>query len=1276
MTACLRLVGLVIILLMPYGGSGSARSPHVTRTSATQTVSSVDPNVFETANAGFAQAMYEEFLRDPAAVGPEWRRLFESGIVGEKPSGNGTGQRAHATAGQSRPAEAADTAERVPAATGPASLPPGASPIKGPAARLVANMEQSLTVPTATTLRVVAVGVLEERRRAINAALQAAGRQDKISFTHLIAYAQVQATKRHPVMGHTLVMHEGTPYRVQPEGIALGLAVDVQRKDGSRGLVVPVIKRAETMDFAAFQAAYEGLVEQARTNRLMPDDFAGATMSLTNPGGLGTVASVPRLMAGQGSIIAVGAIGYPTEFSGVAEERLREFGISKVMTVTSTYDHRVIQGAESGAFLATVEHLLQGDDEFYDLIEESLQLSAISYQIVKAAPAARRDDAGPVAPEMLYHVAAAMALTKAFRMHGHLAAHLDPLGTPPIGDPALDPGPLGLTPEVMAAIPSKMLRIAVPGRTLAESLPHLQATYCGTMAYEIEHISTHEERVWLREKIESGAYRQPLSPDEQRALLSRLTEVEALEKFLHKAYLGQKRFSIEGVDMLVPMLDLTIERAAESGARDVVIGMAHRGRLNVLAHTIGRPYETIFAEFEGGRLVEGGQLTPEGGTGDVKYHHGAEGAYVTSKGTAITVSLAPNPSHLEFVTPVVDGRARAKQTQRRGRDAHHDPTAALPVAIHGDAAFAGQGVVAETLNLGSLKGYRTGGTLHLITNNQVGFTTDMEDARSTRYASDLAKGFDIPIIHVNADDPEASLAAVRLAMAYRDRFHQDMLIDLVGYRRHGHNEGDEPAYTQPVMYERIRALPTVRERYARSLVEAGVLTQEESDRDREQAYQRLVDIQQSFKASTGRSITKEREVRFGGAGQEVETALASEFITSLNEQLLTWPEGFTVHPKLRKQLERRRAALNEGGIDWAHAETLALASLLTEGVPLRLTGQDTERGTFSQRHLVLHDAATGQAWAPVQKLPGALAPLELYNSPLSELATLGFEYGYSAAAPEVLVLWEAQFGDFINAAQVVVDQFLSAGLSKWGLTTRLTLLLPHGYEGQGPEHSSARLERFLQLAAEGNIRVANPTTPAQYFHLLRRQARRTRQRPLVVMTPKSLLRLPQANSKLEDLAGGTWRPVLDDPSSPEDVSAVSRLVLCSGKIYYDLLPEADKMERDRPALIRLEQLYSFPWSELRAVLARYGGLEELVWAQEEPRNMGAWAYVEPKLRELAPEGVAVSFVGRPDRASPAEGYPAAHVAEQSRIIREALEVRGRREEVPLPTVEVAGEAKG
>ena len=1242
----------------------------------------MDPNVFETANAGFAQAMYEEFLRDPASVGPEWRRLFESGVVGDagqrdsgtagQRDGGGAEQREARTQGShDGDSKSPDPLTRLPA------VPPaaGLSPIKGPAAKLVANMNESLTVPTATTFRELPVAVLEAQRLRLNAGLQAARRPEKLSFTHLIAYAIVQATKRQPVMGHTLAVRDGTPHRVQPEGIGLGLAVDVQRKDGSRGLVVPAIKRADTMDFAAFHSAYEGLVEKARSNKLMPDDFAGATMSLTNPGGLGTVASVPRLMAGQGSIIAVGAIGYPAEFSTLSDERLRELGISKVMTVTSTYDHRIIQGAESGAFLGIVDRLLQGEEGFFDLIAESLELSPESYQVARAAPGLK-PSREPAAPEMLYHVAAAMALVKAFRMHGHLAARLDPLGTDPIGDPALDPATLGLTPEVMATIPSKVLRTAVPGQTLAESLPYLQATYCGTMAYEIEHISTHEERVWLREKIESGAYRKPPTADQQRWLLHRLTEVEALERFLHKAYLGQKRFSIEGVDMLVPMLDHTIEHAAAAGGRDVVLGMAHRGRLNVLAHTVGRPYETIFAEFEGGRHVEGGQLTPEGGTGDVKYHHGADGIYVTQGGKTITVTLSPNPSHLEFVGPVVDGGARAKQTQRRGREAHHDGTVALPVIIHGDAAFAGQGVVAETLNLGSLAGYRTGGTLHIITNNQVGFTTDMEDARSTRYASDLAKGFDIPIIHVNADDPEACLSAVRLAMAYRDRFRQDLLIDLVGYRRHGHNEGDEPAYTQPLMYERIKNLPSARELYAGALVAAGVVTREEADREAADAYQRLVDIQQGFKASMGvaRPAPNEPPKPPVVSRQEVETALPAEFLKSLNQQLLTWPEGFSVHPKLQKQLERRRTAMGpQGGIDWAHAETLALASLLTEGVPVRLTGQDTERGTFSQRHMVLHDVNTGAVWTPIRRLPDALAPMELHNSPLSELATLGFEYGYSAAAPEVLVLWEAQFGDFINGGQVIVDQFLSAGLSKWGLTTRLTLLLPHGYEGQGPEHSSARLERFLQLAAEGNIRVANCTTPAQYFHLLRRQARRSRQRPLIIMTPKSLLRLPQAGSRLEELSAGTFRPVLDDPWAAGQTGGISRVVLCSGKIYYELLGEAEKME-GRPAIIRLEQLYTFPWEETRAILGHYRGAKTIVWAQEEPRNMGAWRYLEPKLHELLPAGAELEYVGRPERASPAEGYPAAHSAEQSRIISEALASGSRKG--PLATVSAAGKGQG
>jgi 2-oxoglutarate dehydrogenase E1 component len=1121
-------------------------------------------------------------------------------------------------------------------------------------------MSESLSVPTATTFREIAVATLEARRAELNAALKTASRPEKISFTHLIGFALVRAAVAHPVMAESVTVIAGTPHRVTPDGINLGLAVDAERKDGTRGLVVPVIKRADALDFAGFLATYEALVAKARTNKLMPDDFAGGTMTLTNPGGLGTVASVPRLMAGQGSIIAVGSIGFPRGFQELPASQLAALGVTKVMMLTSTYDHRVIQGAESGEFLRTMDRLLQGDAQFFEGVALALGLTIGPPAMARDEPApARRERPSAAIPMVpfpaatptdLANVAAAMALVKAHRTHGHLAAHLDPLGSPPLGDPALDPEPLGLTKAVMAAIPSAVLRVAVPGDTLAEALPNLEATYCGTIAYEVEHIASHEERVWLRQQIESGAHRQPLDRDGKLELLDRLIQVESFERFLHKAYLGQKRFSIEGVDLLVPMLDVVIDTAADQGARDVVLGMAHRGRLNVLVHTLGRPYVTIFAEFEGKKPGAEGE---DEGTGDVKYHFGAEGAFITRSGRSIAVSLAHNPSHLEFVGAVVDGRARAKQTQRHAAEAYHDPTVALPVVIHGDAAFAGQGVVQETLNLGSLRGYRTGGTVHLITNNQVGFTTDANDARSTRHASDLAKGFDIPIVHVNADDAEACLAAVRLAMMYRERFRADILIDLVGYRRHGHNEADEPGYTQPQMYERIKGHPTVREQYAATLVGEGLLSAEEAEQRYDAAYHHLVELQQGFKTSLSQAKPAEaapsKIVR-----EEPDTAVPAETLIGLNEQLLNYPEGFTVHPKLKKQLERRRGSLGpEGGIDWGHAEALAFATLLSEGVPIRLTGQDSERGTFSHRHLVLHDAVTGSSYCPMRRLPGALASFEVHNSPLSELATLGFEYGYGITASDALVLWEAQFGDFINGAQVIVDQFLAAGMAKWGVTSRLTLLLPHGYEGQGPEHSSGRLERFLQLAAENNIRIENCTTAAQYFHALRRQARRNRQRPLVIFTPKSLLRLPAASSRLEDLASGKFEAVLDDRNARTRAERVTRVVLCSGKVYYDLEAHAGPDGAERSAIVRVEQLYSFPEAALGAVLGGYPNAAEIIWCQEEPKNMGAWWYVEPRIRALVP-GPSVRYVGRPDRASPAEGSHQAHVVEQDRIVREAL----------------------
>jgi 2-oxoglutarate dehydrogenase E1 component len=867
-----------------------------------------------------------------------------------------------------------------------------------------------------------------------------------------------------------------------------------------------------------------------------------------------------------------------------------------------------------------------------------------------ATPAPPAAEPQPVTDELLGAVAAAMALVKAHRMHGHLAAHLDPLGSEPPGDPALEPERLipKLTPELQTRVPASVLRLYVPGETLADTLPRLRETYCGTSAYEIEHIADHEKRVWLRQAIESRKYGHALTSDERKELLASLSRVEAFEQYLRRAFLGQKQFSIEGLDVMVPMLDEAIELAAENGAHEVVIGMAHRGRLNVLAHTLGLGYDSIIREFEGERTIEAVVATDEGGTGDVKYHLGAEGTRSTPAGE-ITVTLAANPSHLEAVDPVVEGRARAEQTDRATRYGMHDPAVALPILIHGDASFPGQGEVAETLNLSALDGYSTGGTLHLIANNQVGFTTDPSEGRSTRYSSDLAKGFDIPIIHVNADDPEAAISAIRLALAFRRRFESDVVVDLVGYRRHGHNEQDEAAYTQPLMAQQIAAHPTVREQFAERLAEDGVVSEQEAGSYLEAVTSELRQAHEALKATFG-TPPADGKIPYSTGGTVV-TAVAADRLRALNQELLHVPEHFTVHPKLKGQLERRLQTIEDGGIDWGQAEALAFGSLLVEGIPIRLTGQDSERGTFSHRHAMLHDVNTGETFAPLQNLDGQTASFEIYNSPLSEYACLGFEYGYSVAAPEALVLWEAQFGDFVNGAQIVIDQFIVAGMSKWRETTRLTLLLPHGYEGNGPEHSSARLERFLQLAAQENIRVANCSTSAQYFHLIRRQALDAAGRPLVVMTPKGLLRLKQAGSTLAELAEGSFRPVIDDPAADHD--QVTRLVFCSGKLYYDIVGHERRAEASNVAVARLEQLYPFPVDEYAAVVASYPNVQELIWAQEEPQNMGAWRTNRHRLE--APR-VPLSYVGRPWRASPSEGYPTAHLREQDRIVRAALGV--------------------
>ncbi|MBJ7328764.1 MAG: multifunctional oxoglutarate decarboxylase/oxoglutarate dehydrogenase thiamine pyrophosphate-binding subunit/dihydrolipoyllysine-residue succinyltransferase subunit [Solirubrobacteraceae bacterium] len=1136
-----------------------------------------------------------------------------------------------------------------------------ATQLKGGAAMLARYMDESRQIPTATSFRTLTVTQMDGRRKQLKAAGQ------KVSFTHLIAYAIARAaTEQMPVMAHHFEERDGKPFRIDDGAVNLGIAVDVEKKDGSRTLMVPVIRDAGRLPFQGFLDAFNDLIARARENKLTADDLTGANIQLTNPGGIGTVASVPRLMTGNGTIVATGSIAYPVGLGGIGEA----IGAEKVMSMTSTYDHRVIQGAESGRFLKLVEEYLQGEHEFYESLFSDIGAAigpkpeAPTPQIQTGAAVAAPAPSAGIAPdeELLQAVQAATAIVKAYRTFGHLAARLDPLGTEPEGDPSLDPEPLGLTPQLMRQIPAKIVRVGVPGDTVADALPHLRNVYCGTIAYEIEHIASHRQRTWLREKIETGAFRTPLTSEEKTWLLGRLIKVDAFERFMHKAYLGQKQFSIEGLDMTVPMLDELIQLSAGNGAHEVVVGMAHRGRLNVLAHNLGRPYDNIFAEFEGASTLEAITTIPQGGTGDVKYHHGAQGSYQLANDESILVNLESNPSHLEFVHPVVEGATRAAQTNRRGPHATRDNAAAVAVVLHGDAAFPGQGVVAEALNLQALDGYNVGGTIHLIQNNQVGFTTDPEDSRSTHWASDLAKGFDIPILHVNSDDPEACISAVRLALAFRKEFGHDVVIDLIGYRRFGHNEADEPAYTQPEMVALIKQHKRVSQLWADKLIVDGVVTKQEVEARTAEIWDHLTELHQALKAKIKAAAEAGEPSQQTGEYQldrspspDVPTAVDADRLRSLNQEMLAVPDDFNVHPKLIKQLEKKREALgDEGGIDWAHAEALAFASLLTEGTPIRLTGQDVERGTFSQRHLVLHDHKTGRTISPVQSLPGALAPFEMHNSPLSEQACLGFEYGYSAEAPETLVLWEAQFGDFVNGAQVIIDQFIISGLAKWGQTTRLTLLLPHGYEGSGPEHSSGRMERFLQLAAEGNIRVANLTTPAQYFHLIRRQARIAKQRPLVIMTPKSLLRLPQATNRIQHLSETKFFPVLGEPRVEHD--KVKRLVLCTGKIYYDLVGHADRQDQEGLAVGRVELLYPFPEGQILELIESYPNLEEVVWVQEEPRNMGARAHMFPRLMQVLPERLRFGYIGRPERASPGEGYPVAHASEQSRIIRTALDL--------------------
>ncbi|HEV7823702.1 MAG TPA: multifunctional oxoglutarate decarboxylase/oxoglutarate dehydrogenase thiamine pyrophosphate-binding subunit/dihydrolipoyllysine-residue succinyltransferase subunit [Mycobacteriales bacterium] len=1126
-------------------------------------------------------------------------------------------------------------ADTAPAKPKSAPAPAGAEtrPLRGASARIVANMDASLTLPTATSVRAVPAKLIADNRIVVNNHLQRA-RGGKVSFTHIIGYALVRALRDFPEMNNSFAVVDGKPAVVVPEHVNLGLAIDLKQKDGSRSLVVAGVKGTESMDFRAFWQAYEEVIRRARQGKLTADDFAGTTISLTNPGTIGTVHSVPRLMQGQGTILGVGAMEYPAEFSGVSEEELAERAISKTITLTSTYDHRIIQGAQSGDFLRRMHQLLLGEEGFYDDIFASLRLP---YEPVRWVRDVTRRHEGEIGKD-----ARVLELIHSYRVRGHLMADTDPLEYRVRKHPDLDILQHGLTLwDLDRTFP-------VGGfagqRTmkLRDILGVLRDSYCRTVGIEYMHIQSPEERRWIQDRIEVK-HSKP-DAEKQKHILGRLNAAEAFETFLQTKYVGQKRFSLEGGESVIPLLDEVLQASAENEMDEVVIGMPHRGRLNVLANIVGKPYEKIFGEFEG-------NLDPRSahGSGDVKYHLGAEGKYQTPDGTGTTnVSVVANPSHLETVDPVLEGIVRAKQDVI---DKSFDGYTVLPVLLHGDAAFAGQGVVAETLNLSQLRGYRTGGTVHVVVNNQVGFTTAPEYSRSSFYSTDVARMIQAPIFHVNGDDPEAVVRVARLAFEYRQEFNKDAVIDLICYRRRGHNEGDDPSMTQPLMYDIIDNKRSVRKIYTEALIGRGDISVADAEAALRDYQGQLERVFLATKDSRDTPSTEPRAPR-PDTRETVRTAISEELLRKIGEAHTAWPEGFTPHPRIQKVLEKRAQMAAEGKIDWAFGELLAFGSLLVEGTPVRLSGQDSRRGTFVQRHSVIVDRTTGKEWTPISKLADDQARFFVYDSLLSEYAAMGFEYGYSVANREALVLWEAQFGDFVNGAQSVLDEFISSGEAKWGQTSGVTLLLPHGHEGQGPDHTSGRIERFLQMCADDNMTIANCTTPANYFHLLRRQAKQLHHRPLVVFTPKSLLRHKAAVSEVPAFTNGMFQPVIDD-AGIADASAVKRVLLCSGKVYYDLVAAREAKGITDTAIVRVEQLYPLPADEVREVLGRYPNADDHVWVQEEPANQGAWSFVALNLLEHL-EGVRLRRVSRRAASAPATGSSKVHEMEQKALVEAAL----------------------
>jgi 2-oxoglutarate dehydrogenase E1 component len=1242
------------------------------------------------ANATYVEGLLNRFRSDPSLVDETWRVYFAELLGEAAPQASGDGGRASSAAGGNGAsatasvaagpeAETRSTSVKLASATpatqtaaasgvqtssgtaqGPAPQPPAqtraeAQPIRGGALKIVENMESSLSVPTATSNRLVPVKVLEENRIIVNEFLKVQKR-GKASYTHFIAFALCRALEKFPQLNDGYAVVEGVPARVRRAEINLGVAIDLEKKDGTRTLLVPNIKNAGPMNFAEFLAAYDDVVRRARAGKLGVPDFQDTTISLTNPGTIGTVSSTPRLMAGQSAIIATGAIEYPAEYHAMTTESLSLLGISKIVNISSTYDHRVIQGAESGAFLAHVHELLLGEQDFYVRIFRDL---GIPYQPMRwskdfnPALLGRYDARNEVEKE-----ARVLELINAYRVRGHLIADIDPLNALPVQyHPELDIETYGLT---IWDLDREFITGGLGGKhsaSLREILDILRRAYCGKVGTEYRHIQSKEQKVWIRERIRVEFVNpEPIPAETKKALLLKLVRAEQFERFLHTKYLGQKRFSLEGCETIIPLLDQLVERGAEKGVEDITLGMAHRGRLNVLANVVGNFSERIFTAFEG-------SVHPDfpADEGDVKYHQGAVGGRVTQSGREVRIAISPNPSHLEFVDPVVEGIVRAKQDawQLDGVPREEVIDRALPVLLHGDAAFAGQGIVMETLQLADLRGYRTGGTIHIIINNQIGFTTSPEASRSSIYSTDVAKMTQLPIFHINGDDPEAAFRVLRIALDYRQEFNKDVVLDVIGFRRLGHNEGDEPSYTQPLMYARVKAHPGVRAVYAQKLVQEGVITEAEAEQMIKDATTRYEEIH-----ARAKEIVKQKPpklelpppIQEEDGSDVVETPVAAEVIREVAHKIAVVPEGFNINPKMVSQLARR-AKMGEGQtpLDWAFAELSAFGSLGLEGVRVRLSGQDSGRGTFSQRHAILYDTRTGQPWSPLSEMTArdGRALVEVFDSSLSEQGVVGFEYGYSVVARDALVAWEAQFGDFSNGAQVIIDTFIAPGVDKWQQPSRLVLLLPHGYEGQGPEHSNARLERYLQLCAENNMQVCYPTTPAQYFHLLRRQVKQTAARPLVVMTPKSLLRLPAATSSIEELTAGGFRPVIDD-AEVQDKDAVRRVVLCSGKVFYDLAAARQKANDTRVAILRLEQFYPFPERRLRELFGSYPQATQLVWAQEEPKNYGGWQFVEPRLTGLLPKCESPYYVGRAASASPATGSYTIHELEQRKLVDDAL----------------------